>query len=378
MDETLRTPLFNVHEAAGARMVDFAGWSMPMLYGSILAEHQATRTDAAVFDVSHMGRLQIRGDRAFRLLDRACTADVLAQEDNTIRYGLLCNAAGGVIDDIMIIRLPDEWHVICNASNRRKVLAHLQRLNEDEGFHADLTDRTIATAMLAVQGPRALAKLEGVLPAEVGRLARHQVDAGAHMMIPYIASRCGYTGEDGLEVILPAAVASQAWTFLTAESGVTPAGLGARDLLRLEAGLPLYGHELNETIDPITAGLERAVRQREGFIGYEAIRAIREKGTPRTLVGLRLETNRIARQGAVVLADGSEIGVVTSGTFSPSCRASIALAFVDRARAAVDTPVRVRLRADHEVDGRVVRRPFYRGSAQARPKPSTDTKPGDA
>ncbi len=373
MDDTLRTPLFDLHEAAGARLVEFAGWLMPMLYTTILAEHEATRTGATVFDVSHMGRLRVRGDYAFKLLDRACTADVRGQEDNTIRYGLLCNAAGGVIDDIMIIRLPDEWYVICNASNRRKVLAHLQQLNEDEGFHADLTDRTIATAMLAVQGPKALDRLADILPGEALRLARHGVDAGVHMTVPYIASRCGYTGEDGLEVILPASAARQAWEYLTTAAGVAPAGLGARDLLRLEAGLPLYGHELNETIDPITAGLGRAVRKRDGFMGHEAIAALRESGTPRTRVGLRLETHRIARQGAVVTADAAEVGVVTSGTFSPSCTASIAMAFVDRAAAKVDTAVRVRLRADHDVDGRVVRLPFYRGSALAQSTPSKES-----
>ncbi|MFW6155437.1 MAG: glycine cleavage system aminomethyltransferase GcvT [Planctomycetota bacterium] len=373
MDDTLKTPLFDLHEAAGARMVAFAGWSMPMLYTSILDEHHATRTGAAVFDVSHMGRLRVRGDHAFKLLDRACTADVRGQEDHTIGYGLLCNEHGGVIDDVMVIRLPDEWYVVCNASNRRKVVAHLEQLNEGEGFHADLTDRTIATAMLAVQGPEALAKLAGALPAEAVRLERHGVDAGVHMGVRYVASRCGYTGEDGLEVILPAPAARRAWEYLAVAGGVTPAGLGARDLLRLEAGLPLYGHELNETIDPITAGLGRAVRERDGFVGHEAIAALRENGTPRTLVGLRLDTNRIARQGAVVAADGAEVGVVTSGTFSPSCKASIAMAFVDRAHAEIDTPVRVRLRAANEVDGRVVRRPFYRGSAPAKSNRSKES-----
>jgi len=365
-DGLLTTPLHEAHKAAGARLVDFAGWHMPMLYTSILDEQASTRNDATIFDVSHMGRLRIRGDWAFKLLDRVCTADMLGQEDNTTRYALLCNDAGGVIDDVIVLRMPNEWLLVCNASNRLKVLAHLEQVNAAESFGATITDRTTQTAMLAVQGPKALAKLDDVLPFDVAGIGRHQVLTGTHMLVPYTASRTGYTGEDGLEVILPALVAAKAWGFITSEkSGVTPAGLGARDLLRLEAALPLYGHELNETIDPITAGLGRAVREREGFIGCEAIAKIRQSGPARKLVALKLEGQRIARQGAVVRADDVEVGAVTSGTFSPSCGASIALAYVDRQFAEIGNRLNVMLRADTAAAAEIVGRPFYRGSAFA-------------
>lgn len=364
--ELNKTPLFGVHEAAGARLVEFAGWRLPMLYTSILDEQATTRSDATVFDVSHMGRLRIRGDYAFKLLDRACTADVLTQEDHTARYSLLCNDSGGVIDDIIVMRMPDEWLVVCNAGNREKVLAHLESINASEAFGAKIVDRTSATAMVAVQGPRALEKLDAVLPFDVGSIGRHEVLTGSFLGASYVASRTGYTGEDGLEVILPSMIASKAWGFLTSDKGgVAPAGLGARDLLRLEAGLPLYGHELNETIDPISAGLGRAVRDRDGYVGCEALAALRESGTARKLVGLKLDGQRIARQGAVVTVDGREVGAVTSGSYSPSCGASIAMAYVDRAEAEIGRAVAVALRTNHEVAGEIVARPFYRGSAYA-------------
>ena len=362
--DLLRTPLYDAHVAAGARMVEFAGWSMPLLYTGILDEQARTRSDATIFDVSHMGRLRIRGDLAFKLLDRACTADVAVQEDNTTRYSLLCNEAGGVIDDVIVYRFPEEWLVVCNASNRQKVLAHLQAVNEAGNFGAKIEDRTLATAMLAIQGPNAIEKLAKVLPFDVTGLAPKAVATGSYLVFSYTASRTGYTGEAGLEVILPALAAGKAWGFITSEkAGVTPAGLGARDLLRLEAALPLYGHELNETIDPISAGLGRAVRERGGFVGAEAIARIRQVGPARRLVGLRLEGPRIARQGALVLADGLEVGVVSSGTFSPSCKAPIAMAFVDRRFADGGRELQVMIRPTEGVKAQIVPRPFYRGSA---------------
>ncbi len=353
--------------AAGGRMVEFAGWHVPLLYGSILDEHAAARGTAAVFDVSHMGRLRIRGDWAFKLLDRACTADVLGQEDDTVRYSLLCNESGGVLDDVSVSRLADYWLVVCNADNHQKVLSHLQALNEVGEFDATIEDLTDETAMLAVQGPEAMARLAGLLPAEVTGIGRYEVASGTLGFLPYVATRTGYTGEDGLEVIVPAAAAAKAWEFVTGEKiGVAPAGLGARDVLRIEAGLPLYGHELNETIDPITAGLARVVREGGSYLGASALAAIRRRGSARTLVGLKLDTRRIARQGAEVLIAGREAGVVTSGTFSPSCGASIAMAYVDRSVAETGREATVRVGADKQVEGVIVNRPFHRGTAFGR------------
>ena len=364
VDALALSPLHGVHESAEARLVEYAGWRMPLLYDSILAEHAATRNAAAIFDVSHMGRLRIQGDWAFKLLDLACTADVLGQEDDTAQYSLLCNPAGGVIDDVLVLRLPEHWLVTCNAANRLKVLAHLGRLNDQGGCAARIDDQTSSTAMVAVQGPQAIERINEVLPFDVTGIPRHGVLAGRYMLFHYVVSRSGYTGEDGLEVILPAKVAATAWGFIASSAaGVVAAGLGARDLLRIEAGLPLYGHELNETIDPISAGLGRAVRQEGTYVGAEAIAKIRRSGPARKLVGLRLTGRRIARHGSTVLADGVEVGAVTSGTFSPSCQASIAMAYVDRRFAEVGTDVTVELKAGQEIAGQIVSRPFYRGTA---------------
>lgn len=362
--ELLKTPLHEQHLSAGARLVDFAGWHMPLLYTGILDEHAKTRAEATVFDVSHMGRLRIRGDSAWRLLDRVCTADVVHQDDQTLRYSLLCNEAGGVLDDIMVFRLEEEWLVVCNASNRLKVVEHLRQVNQAGGFKAKIDDATIETAMLAVQGPKARQRLADVLPFDISNVGRHNLLAGSYMMFKYIASRSGYTGEDGFEVILPKMAAGLAWKFITSEdSGVTPAGLGARDVLRLEAGLPLYGHELNETIDPITAGLDKAVRDEGDYIGAAAIAKVRQSGPARKRVGIRLATPRIARQGSAIYADRWEVGAVTSGTFSPSCNASIAMGYVDRQFAGVGQELVIRLKASEEVEAQVVEMPFFRGSA---------------
>jgi aminomethyltransferase len=218
--------------------------------------------------------------------------------------------------------------------------------------------------MVAVQGPHALEKLDNVLPFDVSGLSPKAVATGSYMVFNYIASRTGYTGEAGLEIILPALAAGKAWGFVTSpKAGVRPAGLGSRDLLRLEAGLPLYGHELNKTIDPISASLGKAVRERGGFVGAEAIAKVRAIGPARRLVGLKLEGPRIARQGALVLAGGVEAGVVSSGTFSPSCKASIAMAFVDRRFAELGEKLFVAIRPTEQAEALVVPRPFYRGSA---------------
>ncbi len=365
-NESLRTPLYDVHVKAGGRMVDFAGWQMPLLYTSIIQEHQATRSGVTVFDVSHMGRLRIKGDEAFRLLDRACTADCVHQEDNTALYSFLCNDKGGVIDDVCVYRFPEDWMIVCNASNRTKVLPHLEKLNRGGGFKARIDDQTLSTAMLSVQGPMALERLAAVLPDDAISLHRRQVAQGRLMIYDYIASRTGYTGEAGLEVILPAAAAVKAWEFVTGPKvGATPAGLGARDGLRLEAGLPLYGHELNEQTSPISARLGYAVRTEGDYVGAEAIAEVRHKKPARLLVGLKMVGKRIARQGMPVLVNDREVGVVTSGTFGPSVDASIAMAYVDNSVADVATSVVVRMKEGQDINGQIVKLPFYRGSALA-------------
>jgi glycine cleavage system T protein (aminomethyltransferase) len=331
-----RTPFHDFHVAAGAKLVEFAGWEMPILYRGIVEEHEQTRNSGSLFDVSHMGRLYFSGRDAQRFLDHVVTRNVAQQKVGQSRYSLVCNELGGVLDDVIVSRDERHWLVVCNASNREKLVRHFESARQDRGgFDIKLDDRTESTAMVAVQGPKVIDKLSEVLPTDLRALKRYSFANDEVMLTRYTVFRSGYTGEDGIEMILPAKAAGMAMKMLDARSDhpgatIRPAGLGARDTLRLEAGMPLYGHELGESIDPLTAGLAWAVDLGgKEFIGAEALRERMGKGLKRRLVGLELEGRRIARQGTPVTQNGKVVGEVTSGTFSPTLQKSIAMAFVD-------------------------------------------------
>ncbi|MGN6627160.1 MAG: glycine cleavage system aminomethyltransferase GcvT [Tepidisphaeraceae bacterium] len=356
------TPFFDFHVNNGARMVDFAGWDMPIMYRSIVDEHNQTRNSGSIFDVSHMGRLQISGKEAEKFLNRVFTRDVTQQKLGQCRYGLLCNESGGILDDVILSKDKKNWLMVVNAGNREKVLAHFNAVRKQMDADVDIADQTEGTAMIALQGPKVIARIAEHLEA-VSTLKRYHFVSDSFMMImKYTVSRTGYTGEDGVEVILPAKMAPTAMKMLAGkfdrpEATLKPAGLGARDTLRLEAGMPLYGHELDESIDPISAGLGWAVSLEKDFIGAEALRKIAAEGPKRKLVGLELEGRRIARQGAPII----EGGVVTSGTFSPTLQKSIAMAYVDAALAAVGTTLTVDLKGETN-SATVVPLPFYKRS----------------
>jgi aminomethyltransferase len=358
------TPFHAYHTSHGGRMVDFAGWDMPMMYRSIVDEHTHTRNSGGIFDVSHMGRLYFSGVDAEKFLNRVFTRDVTQQKVGQCRYGLLCNEAGGVLDDVIVSRDKKNWLMVVNASNREKVIAHVHHVRKAEGFDFDLSDQTESTAMVALQGPKVIERIGEHLEA-VRSLKRYQFVTDSFMMlIKYTVSRTGYTGEDGVEVILPAKMAGTAMQLLAGrddrpESTIRPAGLGARDTLRLEAGMPLYGHELSESIDPISAGLGWAVAPDKDFIGAAALRKIAADGPRRKLVGLTFEGRRIARQGAPVVAGDTVVGEVTSGTFAPTLQKSIAIAYVDADQSAVGTPLAADLRGER-LAGTVVPLPFYK------------------
>lgn len=369
MDGPKRTPFYDFHVSAGAKLVDFAGWEMPILYRSIVDEHEQTRKSGSVFDVSHMGRLYFTGKDATRFLDHVLTRNVAQQKVGQSRYSLVCNAAGGVMDDVIVSRDQRHWLVVCNASNREKLVRYFAAARQEQGgFDVQVDDRTETTAMVAVQGPKVIDKLSEVLPTDLKSLKKYAFANDEVMMTRYTVSRSGYTGEDGVEMILPAKAAPLAMRMLGEGrndhegSTLRPAGLGARDTLRLEAGMPLYGHELSETIDPLSAGLAWAVDLGgKDFVGAEALRTVMGKGLPRRLVGLELEGRRIARQGAPVNKSGKAVGEVTSGTFSPTLQKSIAMAFVDTSLGEG---------AELEVDlkgtpnpAKVVRLPFYKRTA---------------
>jgi len=367
----LRTPLCDWHSAHGGRMVDFAGWSMPVQYGSIVAEHQATRTAAGLFDVSHMGRLRLDGGGAAAFLDRLLTRKVIGQGPGKIRYSLVCKESGGILDDVLVYHLQDShvreqrgglYHlVVVNASNRAKIVgwlkSHLQSSDD-----VQLADRTLETAMIAVQGPAALRSVEPLVGADIGGLGYYTGTETTICGQPGIASRTGYTGEDGCELIVPAAVAVEVWEKVLAQgkaAGAMAAGLGARDTLRLEAAMPLYGHELNEQINPIQAGLSFAVSlEGREFVGRAALLAAMQNQEQPVRVGLELAGRRAAREHYPVLASGKPISEIASGTFSPTLQKPIAMAYVPPRFAELGTELSVDIRGTVE-PARVVKLPFY-------------------
>jgi len=357
---SLRTPLCSIHEQLGARMVEFAGWRMPLLYTSIIGEHQHTRTAASIFDVSHMGRLVVSGTDSERLIEQVATRKVADQPVGRARYSLLCNEGGGALDDVLIYRYEDRWMIVCNASNREKIVAWLAA--RSAGLNVRLDDRTTSTTMVAIQGPRAVPLIDAMLPdVGVGGLKRYAFLSGSYMMMSYTISRTGYTGEDGVEIVFPATAASLLWPYVSSlgDGEVKPAGLGARDTLRLEAGMPLYGHELDEQHDPLSAGLDFAVSLDKDFIGRDALARVAAEGPRQKLVGLTMPGRKAARQGYAVLAGGRTVGVVTSGTFSPTLGHPIAMAWVDSAHAAVGNRLAIDVRGEL-LDAMVVELPFYK------------------
>lgn len=363
-----KTPLHGWHSANGGRLVDFAGWSMPVQYGSIVAEHNATRTAMALFDVSHMGRLRFSGSGVTAFLDSLVTRRVSDMKPGQVRYGLVTNEQGGILDDVLVYYLPhgDEGvsHLmVVNASNRDKIVAWI---NKQLAGRDDVrcTDITLDTAMIAVQGPLAV---EIVAPRAVeADLAGLKYYTAVETIVSdrnAIVSRTGYTGEDGFELIVPAAAAPELWEGILADGrsrGAMAAGLGARDTLRLEAAMPLYGHELNEEITPVEAGLNFAINlEGRTFPGRDAIAAIKEKGPKRVRVGLELSGKRVPREHYGIFQNGQQVGEITSGTFSPTLQKPIAMGYVPPELSKPGTELSIDIRGE-SVTGQVVKLPFYR------------------
>ncbi len=352
-----RTPLYDWHVTHGARMVDFAGWDMPVQYTSIVAEHQAVRTAVGLFDISHMGRLWLAGTRGIELVQNLFTNNAAMLKPGQIRYGLVCNDQGGILDDVLVYGWPDGREMVVNASNREKILSWIAH-HQGPG-PAAVEDRTRATCMIAIQGPKAVELCRGITPAAVDSLPYYYGTRTTYRGQPSILSRTGYTGEDGFELIVPAEQGRQAWEELL-QRGAEPCGLGARDTLRLEAAMPLYGHELSEETDPFQAGLGWAVKLDKGnFVGRSAlVQKAKDKSRPQR-AGLELEGKRIAREGAAVTREGRPVGRVTSGTFAPTLAKTIAMAYLEPAYLAPGTACDVDVRGK-AVPSRVVPMPFYK------------------
>ena len=355
------TPLHDWHTHHKGRMVDFAGWSMPVQYTSIIEEHHAVRQTAGLFDISHMGRLRFSGPQQVEFLQDISTNNVTALQQGQIQYSLITNEQGGILDDVLIYRFETFHLMVCNASNRHKLLNWIKdRLGKLDCLCEDLT---MSWCMIAIQGPHAVSLLQSLTTMDLSSVGYYRSCQGDVLGNASIVSRTGYTGEDGFEVITDSTHAELLWNTLYQKGRserILPAGLGARDTLRLEAGMPLYGHELSETIDPIQAGLSFAVKlDTDSFIGCESIRSIQQEGPKLVRTGLELQGRRIAREGSSVSQNGIPVGKVTSGTFSPTLEKSIAMGYVPHAMASPGQSVQIDIRGRIE-EAQTVRIPFYK------------------
>jgi len=351
----MRTPLYEKHLELGARMVNFAGWEMPVSYEGIREEHMAVRTHAGMFDVSHMGEVEVEGPGALGFLQRALSNDVAAIAVGGAQYSCLCNEEGGVLDDLFAYRLGgDRYLVVTNSANHVADLAWLGRWSR--GFDVAVRDVADRYAMLAVQGPHArdvVARTLGIEPPPRMRVAPVRIGGR-----PALACGTGYTGEDGVELLLDPEVALPIWAELL-DAGVVPCGLGARDTLRLEVCFHLHGNDLSPQRNPIEAGLGWCCKEETGFLGAEAIALARREGTAEKLAPFEIEGAGIPRQGNPVLAGGEPAGTVTSGTFSPSLEAGIGMAYVRADLAEPGTEVEIDVRGKHR-PARVGSKPLYR------------------
>jgi aminomethyltransferase len=350
-----RTPLYDEHRAAGARLVPFAGWQMPVQYERVKAEHEAVRTGAGLFDVSHMGEVVFRGPDAEKAVQRLVTRDVGRLETGQAGYAAVCHESGGTVDDVLVYKNPDDFLVVINAANREKDVAHFRGHTGD--LDVEVADESDDWALLALQGPRAADILQNFTQTDLSGLRYYRYAVGEVDGFYTVISRTGYTGEDGFELYVRPDDAAPLWRRFVG-AGAVPAGLGARDTLRLEAGMCLYGNELDEETTPLEAGIEFAVHLDKGepFVGQEALRREKEEGLRKRLVGFRVEGRGIARQGHPVAVGGEALGTVTSGTLSPTLGEAIGLALV---APGVEDSFDVVIR-DRPVPARAVPLPFYK------------------
>ncbi|MCK5914131.1 MAG: glycine cleavage system aminomethyltransferase GcvT [Desulfuromusa sp.] len=344
------TPLNQIHRQLGARMVDFGGWDMPVQYSGVIAEHLAVRTAAGLFDVSHMGEIEVSGVQAFDFLQYATTNDVSVLMDGQVQYTALCYETGGVVDDLTLYRFAADHYLLCvNASNSDKDFAWLQDLQKNTAFDSlNLINRSEEYAQLALQGPVASEILEKLTTANLTAIKFYRFAEGEIAGIKTIISRTGYTGEDGFELYCAAADGAKLWQELMTVGqplGLEPIGLGARDTLRLEKAYALYGHEITADIMPIEARLAWITKLKKGnFVGRDAMVKAKEAGLSRKLIALTLTASGVPRDGYPVLSDGREVGYVTSGTMSPILKKGIALALVETTVADSDKPLEIGIR----------------------------------
>lgn len=355
-----RTPFNDIHKALGAKMVDFAGFEMPVQYSGIIEEHLAVRKAVGLFDVSHMGEFEVRGRDALPFLQYVTINDVAKLAEGKVQYTAMCYDNGGIVDDLLLYHLGDRYLLVVNASNIQK---DFEWLMSHRFGDVQLTDVSERTALLAVQGPQSLATLQKISSTDLSALAYYHFTRGTIAGIPMIISRTGYTGELGFELYLEAEPLNceKVWKAIVEagkEFGISPAGLGARDTLRLEKGFCLYGNDIDQTTLPLEAGLGWITKLDKGdFIGKQAMMEAKSSGLKRRLVGFTLPDKVIARHGYPLMVNGRSVGHVTSGTFSPVLQRGIAMGYVETAYASVGSTVNVQVRGK-DVPATIVKIPF--------------------
>lgn len=366
MADLKKTPLNEAHRALGAKMVDFGGWDMPVQYKGIIEEHKAVRTKAGLFDVSHMGEIRVKGPDALKLVQKLITNDASKLEIGQIQYAIFCLPSGGTVDDLLVYKEADDnYLLVVNASNTDKDYAWV--LEHKGDLNVEITNESPETAQIAIQGPKALEILQKLTDTDLAAIKNYWFTHGKVDGVDCLISRTGYTGEDGFEIYFARAEAVRLWNKLLETGGddIMPCGLGARDTLRFEAKMPLYGHELGEDITPLEAGLGRfvALDKEEDFIGKEALKAQKAAGVPRKVVGFEMIERGIARSNYPVKKDGQPIGYVTTGSYSPTLEKNLGLAIVDSDSVEIGSTITVEIR-NKDVKAQVVKTPFYKREAK--------------
>ena len=362
MAELKKTPLFDYYQANQVKLVDFGGWAMPMQFSSIIKEHQVVRQSVGMFDCSHMGEILITGPEAETYLNSLVTNDISRMADYDVQYNIICQDDGGAVDDVMVYRFhAEKYWVVCNASNTEKVWQWLKENKKNQ--HVELENVTQTVGLLAVQGPQAEMVMQTLTTFDLKTLKRHKfrLSLSVGEVANVLVSRTGYTGEDGFELYIPAQETPSVWEQLL-KAGTLACGLGSRDTLRLEAGLPLYGHELTETISPIMAGLGFAVKtdKQVAFMGQAALTHQRQAGSVKKIVGFQMLERGIPRQDYLVYSEkGQEIGYVTSGTQSPSLKKGIGMALVDSDQAQIGQQLLIEIR-NKKIPAEIIKKPFYK------------------